>query len=461
MFRRRRHKSNSCLKKLGITLIVVVCLAFATSVNAEKVKLRFMGQSTMPTEALAALKAQIEGFEKLHPSVELAVQLVGEDEWYPKLVAQHAMGDPPSMFFAEIEDAATFYYEGLIGPVTPMIEKAGPANFARPTRLVIDGEDYFYPIALTPDVLWYREDLFREKGLGVPRTWDEWMDAVEATTADIDGDGAIDIWGIVTAMYRSPHLTAWWYDIFYGAGGHVMAEQTFEKLSAKDITLDSPATRKALEFGKKLFEHSSPGAIQYMLGDATAAYFSGKAAMIPYEGRLFWYTIKKSPIEDLADNTQATWIPNLYGYPRPSQTCFDGYVVSAGLKPDQLKYAQEFVHFMSSGDNLIQSLMGVPIHNLPAVTTPGVLAAWKEQPVIAKYWDRVEVLLEAARRGVSPLNEWLTPNPVTAVATTSLIIPDMCLDYMVYNKSMDEAITNAVKRIEKLIVSMHEKKGIK
>ncbi len=454
----RKYKPDSCLKKLGIAVMVVVCLAFAASASAQKVELRFMGQSTMPTEALGALRDRIERFEKIYPNVDIVVQLVGEDEWYSKLISQHAMGDPPSMFFAEIEDAATFYYEGLIGPVTPVIERVGAANFARPTRLIIDGEDYFFPIAVTPDVLWYREDLLEEKGLGVPRTWDEWMDVVEATTEDADGDGVIDRWGVVTAMHRSPHITAWWYDLFYGAGGHVMAEQTFDKLSAKDITLDSPATRKALEFGKELFEHSPPGAVQYMLGDAIASYFSGKAATIPYEGRLFWYALKKSPIEGLADNTKATFIPTLYGYPRPSQTCFDGYVVSAGLKPDQLRYAQEFVYFQSSGENLISFLMGVPIHNLPAITTPEVLEAWKEEPVIAEYWDRVEVLLEAAKRGVSPLNEWLTPNPVTAVATTSLIIPDMVLDYIVQNKSADQVITDAVKKIEKLIVSMQEKR---
>ncbi len=38
----RKYKPDSCLKKLGIAVMVVVCLAFAARASAKKVELRFM-----------------------------------------------------------------------------------------------------------------------------------------------------------------------------------------------------------------------------------------------------------------------------------------------------------------------------------------------------------------------------------------------------------------------------------
>ncbi len=42
---------------------------------------------------------------------------------------------------------------------------------------------------------YYRTDLFQEKGLQPPTTWDEYLSAAQALTTDTDGDGNTDIWG--------------------------------------------------------------------------------------------------------------------------------------------------------------------------------------------------------------------------------------------------------------------------
>lgn len=446
------------LKKIGISVVVLLCLALVASASAKKVELSLLLTAGYAPEEIKSMKDNIKEFERLNPDVDIDLQEVDRDLWHSRLVQLHAVGQPPGLYFAEIEEAAVLFNQGLLDSVTPAAGQLG--TYARGSRLVIDGEDYFYPLATTPDVLWYREDVFERKGVAVPTTWDEWRDAVEAATEDLDGDGKIDRWGMTVAMYRGTHVSHWWYNLFYGAGGRVMAETTLENLSPRHITLDSPATRKALEFGKMLFEHSPPGAINHKCGDMIKAVFSDKASMGMYEGRMLWWTIQRSPIPGLADNLKATWVPTPYGHPQPTVTCNDGMVVSSHLTPDQLKYAREFLDFLGSGDRLMHFLMGVPIHNLPVTTDPEVLARWREESVIAKYWDEVEVLLDSSKISISALNEWLTPNPVTAEVFTSWITADMVLEYIVENRPMDAVISNAVKDIEELIASTKERMGL-
>ena len=53
----------------------------------------------------------------------------------------------------------------------------------------------FYPIDVQPLAMLYRTDRFEEKGLEVPKTWDEFLECAKALTEDSDGDGEVDQWG--------------------------------------------------------------------------------------------------------------------------------------------------------------------------------------------------------------------------------------------------------------------------
>lgn len=53
----------------------------------------------------------------------------------------------------------------------------------------------YFPVALQPQAIIYRKDRFKEAGLEIPKTWDEFVECAKALTKDTDGDGEVDQWG--------------------------------------------------------------------------------------------------------------------------------------------------------------------------------------------------------------------------------------------------------------------------
>jgi multiple sugar transport system substrate-binding protein len=54
-----------------------------------------------------------------------------------------------------------------------------------------------------PHTVWYRTDLFEEKGLEPPQTWEEMLEVAQELTEDLDGDGQIDRYGLAMSMQVS------------------------------------------------------------------------------------------------------------------------------------------------------------------------------------------------------------------------------------------------------------------
>jgi multiple sugar transport system substrate-binding protein len=72
-----------------------------------------------------------------------------------------------------------------------------------------DGGIYAFPWKTNPEMLMYNVDLFREAGIGPPRTHSELVNAWHKLARDTDGDGRLDRW----AMWATLKTT--WYERFY------------------------------------------------------------------------------------------------------------------------------------------------------------------------------------------------------------------------------------------------------
>lgn len=183
------------MKKLWcslIALVMILSMAFGMTgaVAEEKVKLVFWDECP-GTVQTPTFKALLDEFMAENPNIE--VEYVGipwdsAKEKYDVAIASNATPDVASIHNSWVSEYA------LKGALLPLEDQfnawdeasqfsAGVINAARASAH--DGKLYTIPYTDNLPVIWVRTDLFAEKGVAIPTTWDEFFAAVEAMT-DVD-----------------------------------------------------------------------------------------------------------------------------------------------------------------------------------------------------------------------------------------------------------------------------------
>ncbi|CAM2920213.1 ABC transporter substrate-binding protein [Hathewaya histolytica] len=99
-------------------------------------------------------------------------------------------------------------------------------------------KQYSLPLNKSQMVMYYNEDMLKEKGVEVPKTWDELKEASKKLTVDKDKDGKPEVHGIAFENNISTDIGIW----VRQAGGEVIDED-------KDkINFDSAETKAAVNF---------------------------------------------------------------------------------------------------------------------------------------------------------------------------------------------------------------------
>jgi len=96
------------------------------------------------------------------------------------------------------------------------------------TMRTAGGKDEIYVMPWNTQVLYvyYRPSMFKEVGIEVPKTYEEFLEACAKLTRDIDGDGKTDVYGF--GMRGSSGGQEPWGSFIYAAGGD------FEHLDSED-----------------------------------------------------------------------------------------------------------------------------------------------------------------------------------------------------------------------------------
>jgi multiple sugar transport system substrate-binding protein len=111
-----------------------------------------------------------------HPDIHVTVSKQAQgDEEVTKVLTAHKAGNPPDLFQAEYQALPTLVSNGAAADLTKHAADA-KSKFAPGVWSTITlGTDAVYAIPQDsgPMMLYYRADLFKDLGLQVPKTWDE------------------------------------------------------------------------------------------------------------------------------------------------------------------------------------------------------------------------------------------------------------------------------------------------
>jgi len=142
-------------------------------------------------------------FEAANPDVDVVVTEIGASDYYNKIVEWQAAGTLPDVLMQNNLALDSLIDMGVFADITTYWENYTLKDLYYPEAVNLlkgkDGKQYGVPQNLGGIGLLVRKDLMVAKGINPKQltSWNDWLDAMEATQADTNGDNIIDLWGTV------------------------------------------------------------------------------------------------------------------------------------------------------------------------------------------------------------------------------------------------------------------------
>lgn len=202
--------------------------------------------------------------------ISVLIVPVQENLLTERVTAAYAARSLPDVVFHPIDFTIGWAEAGILDDrsATEVLNQLGEDNFgAGPLNLSrVPGGYAAVPIDGWGQLLLYRKDLFREKGLPVPDRWDRILKAAQAL------HNPPLIWGFEAATDPGQTYTQQVFEHFALSNGVRLTD------SSGGIDLDTPGMVQTLEFYKALTRFTPPGNLSWL--QTRMGYLSGRAAMI-------------------------------------------------------------------------------------------------------------------------------------------------------------------------------------
>ncbi|ADB31085.1 extracellular solute-binding protein family 1 [Kribbella flavida DSM 17836] len=236
--------------------------------------LRFLVEQPEDADALKKLETRLADFEK-SSGVDVKLEAMPYDNMRTVLQTQLRSGDAPDVFNwgSGPGFGGALAKAGLLSDLTSAYQERGwkVYPFAK-DRVTVDGKTYGIPGEMETIGLFYNKDLFAKNGIQPPRTLAELTAAAEALKAKkIVPIAASDKEG-----WQGGHLLSMALSSAIGSDG-------MDALLKGEKSWNSPEVVSALKlwenYSKSGYLPEFPTSVSY--DNATALFYSGKAAMLP------------------------------------------------------------------------------------------------------------------------------------------------------------------------------------
>ncbi len=254
-----------------ISLVLVFTLVFSFNAFA-KTEIEYWTTQT-EEERASVIRDIARRFEEDNPNFSVNVVTVQENDVPTKLAAGMAANKLPEAIEVGAENILNLGAEGMIHTqaVEEVINVIGRDDlYDGAVQLLASPEEGHYGIPMHGWVqgIWYREDLFKEKGLEPPTTWEN----------------------ILTAAKEFYNPDEQQYGIVIGTGKDSYARQTFTQYALSNnarifdkegnLVFNSPEMVETLKYYSDLAQYTPPGPDGWR--DARDLYLAGRVPMMMY-----------------------------------------------------------------------------------------------------------------------------------------------------------------------------------
>jgi len=389
-------KEKKMRKSIAILVLIMV---FSVSIFAfaEKTVVEFW--TTDSEKARVDVQEAIAAdFMKLHPDIEVKVIPVNEEDIPKKIATAKAAGKLPDVArIIPLSLVPGFALEGLLDTkaATATITDLGYTTFYKgaldlvrsPTG--VEGIWAAVPGDGWPQGIWYRKDLFAEKGLAAPTSWDTILEAAKAFY-----DPASAMYGIIIGTDPGTPYTQEVFEHFALSN----SATGFDKDG--NIVMNTPEMVETLDYYTKLAAYGPPGACaarearQYYIVGQVAMMFYSPYIMDDLAGLVDEY---KVTVSDLAKNTG--FVPIIEG-PKGIKASFGDLEPLVIFKGTDTEAAIEWVKYLL-GPGYLTTLFMSPAGKVPVRKT--VVDEWLKNKVFSFYDP--EVVADVAG-GMDMIKRW-------------------------------------------------------
>ncbi|MBD2867400.1 ABC transporter substrate-binding protein [Paenibacillus arenilitoris] len=234
--------------------------------SGKKVKLKFWDFHSEKEEEF--FKGLVDEYNKIQDNVVIEYSTFNQTDYTTtKLPTGFASGEGPDIYMISPGDFMKFAKSGLMADLTPYFPDGAKEDFlpASLDAVTVDGKILALPYELELLGLYYNEQMLKDAGVEVPKTWDELYAAAKKLTTD-------KVAGLILPPDKGPYFNFIWYPFLWQQGGNVLSED------GATSTFNTPETAKALDFWGRFFKEGiSPTKLQQgpweidHLGKKTAA----------------------------------------------------------------------------------------------------------------------------------------------------------------------------------------------
>lgn len=346
-----------------VAAVTTSLVASAPIAAVADVDLTFWTQLTTQSQT-DVIRAQVDECLVEMPGVTVEFEAVTLDTLYSRLLTALQRGDVPDIMNTTEGVVAFMESREALLPVTQIIDGIGRDDFRQSNLRAVsqDGEIWAIPDWALHQEVWYRQDLFEEAGLAIPRSWADLLAAAQALNEDTNGDGTIDRFGIAVPMARVQVAAQTFFQIFYSAGGTIFDPETGEYVfgNQRELAIES------LQFMVDLFEAASPPAsVEWSYNDFRTGLVNDLVAMTNEWGAVVLIAAEQNP--DMLANMSVFPFPGPSADEPPVAALAGGYYyLMSRTDPEREAASTELLQCMFTPDRLAARTNSRPIFAIPA-----------------------------------------------------------------------------------------------
>ncbi len=409
-------------------------------VNAQSgVTLRFLNNETSASSQ-AVLRNACNEYESKF-GVKVVIDSTPISGSYAKTMAAINAGVPYDLSTQGYIAHVLQYARG--GYLTPLTELVKKSTWGRMGAWQYQGENWFYPYDYNLVTIYYRKDLYAEKGLKIPKTWAEFLENCRALT--VSKDGNIERGGCVIPL-ASDSATNW------ASFGSLLADVPKFYDEKWDVVLDKgehgDRTASFLDLYADLYKTMPPGLNTVSYAELMSLFVTGKVAHTLYSGRVVEAIEARNPA--LADKYGIFASPGSTENQNALSFAFDGFLL---FKTKQSEEAFKFLKWFID-EHYIDWLHSAWMNFQPARMDIYDDPRWKKHPMIQKHWETMMKMKSFVEDDKTRLASVDLTGPEIDLRPCKIfdanIMPEMLQNRVLRNMSSADCVKTAADRIRKL-----------
>lgn len=318
--------------------------------------------------------------------VEVEVEKLSFSEMIGKLATAAATDEVPDVMHVNFGGTAQLYSDEVLMPLDDIINTIGSDDFSDAYKTVLTGADghiYGLPDWAMHTSVWYRKDLFEEKGLEIPTTWAEFKAVAEALN---DGDAMkgfpVPLDGVQVAAQTL-------YELMCSKGVFFLDPDTGEYVFDKE----KDEMIEVIDYLVDLYKTASPaGSLTWSWGDyRNALAVSGTVAMTLDMGAVIGNAQGNAP--EMVDKLGCFDFPGVDGNKVASFGSGYCFVGTKQESEERTALVSEFLTKLYTPERAAERALSRPMFAFPSYLP--AFEIYKASEKVAAFQTEVETIMDA------------------------------------------------------------------